>query len=135
VIAARYDYVLDTSAILVVLLNEPESTRTTEVLRSGRDEGARIALPFLALMEIEYKLLRQMAPSDTELALQTVAEWPATIAESDEAWRRRAARVKARGGLSLADSWMAALALIHDAELVHKDPEFDSVPGLRSVRL
>jgi hypothetical protein len=30
---------------------------------------------------------------------------------------------------------MAALAVLEDAELVHKDPEFDAVPGLRAVRL
>ena len=46
-----------------------------------------------------------------------------------------AARVKASGQLSLADAWMAALALLHDAQLVHTDPEFDNVAGLRSVKL
>jgi predicted nucleic acid-binding protein len=46
-----------------------------------------------------------------------------------------AAEVKSRGGLSVADAWIASLALLHDAELVHKDPEFDAVEGLRAHRL
>jgi predicted nucleic acid-binding protein len=45
------------------------------------------------------------------------------------------ARIKAWGRISLADAWVAALALLNDAELVHKDPEFDSVLGLRALKL
>ena len=50
-------------------------------------------------------------------------------------WGSQAAEIKARGGLALGDAWIASLALIHGAELVHKDPEFDRVEGLRSIRL
>ena len=46
-----------------------------------------------------------------------------------------AARIKGGGQLSLADAWMAALALLRDAQLVHQDPEFDNVADLRSVKL
>ena len=35
-----------------------------------------------------------------------------------------AARLKANGGLSVADSRIGATAIIHNAVLVHKDPEF-----------
>lgn len=53
----------------------------------------------------------------------------------DPEWRKAAARLKARAGLSLGDAWNASLALLLDAELVHKDPEFDDVKGLKSLRL
>lgn len=86
-------------------------------------------------MEIEYKLLRQLGKGAVELSLQTVSNWPTTVVESDEGWRRRAAHIKSDGKLSLADAWIAALALMLNAELVHKDREFDAVPGLRSIRL
>jgi predicted nucleic acid-binding protein len=46
-----------------------------------------------------------------------------------------AAEVKSRDGLSVADAWIASSALLHDAELVHKDSEFDAVQGLRSYHL
>ena len=58
-----------------------------------------------------------------------------SVIESNPGWGVLAADVKSRGGLSLADAWIASLALMHDAELVHKDPEFDRVEGLRSFRL
>jgi predicted nucleic acid-binding protein len=35
-----------------------------------------------------------------------------------------AARLKAKGGLSVADSWIGATAIAREATLVHKDPEF-----------
>ena len=46
-----------------------------------------------------------------------------------------AARIKAGGGLSVADAWIAATALHHQAVLVHKDPEFDRLGHLRLERL
>jgi len=43
--------------------------------------------------------------------------------------------VKAKTSLSVADAWIASLALLHQAELVHKDPEFESVPDLPMTKL
>jgi predicted nucleic acid-binding protein len=48
---------------------------------------------------------------------------------------KRAAEVKATPPLSLADAWIAAAALELDAILVHKDPEFECLPGLKEERL
>jgi predicted nucleic acid-binding protein len=47
----------------------------------------------------------------------------------------RAAQLKAVGGLSVADAWIAATALLRGARLVHKDPEFDTVQKLQHERL
>ena len=47
----------------------------------------------------------------------------------------RAASIKASHPLSLADAWIAATALELGATLVHKDPEFESLPALIEERL
>jgi len=47
----------------------------------------------------------------------------------------RAAEIKASVPLSFADAWIAASALELDAVLVHKDPEFEQVEGLKQERL
>ncbi|MHB8167515.1 MAG: PIN domain-containing protein [Sulfuricella sp.] len=47
----------------------------------------------------------------------------------------RASSIKAVHPLSLADAWIAASALELGATLVHKDPEFESLPGLIEERL
>lgn len=129
-------YVLDTSAVLAVLLAEPGYEKATELLAPADSDGGQdILLPFMALMEIQYRLLRDLPPGDALAAVRLVEAWPARLVESNPLWRQRAAEVKSRGGLSVADAWIASLALLHDAELVHKDPEFDTVEGLRSYRL
>ena len=127
--------VLDTSAIMAVLEDEPERAKVTEMLANARGGSGTIYAPFVALMEVEYKLLRRVGLERTEAAMSLLEGWPVQIVESNPSWRRQAAAIKSRGHLSLADAWMAGLAMLLKAELVHKDPEFDSVPGLKSARL
>ena len=129
-------YVLDTSAVLAVLLAEPGYEKVTDLLAlADRNGGPDILLPFMALMEMQYRLLRDLPSGDAQAAVRLVEAWPAEVMESSPPWRQRAAEVKSRGGLSVADAWIASLALLHDAELVHKDPEFDAVEGLHSRHL
>jgi len=120
---------------MTVLEDEPETAVVLELLERARRGGAVISLPFLAMMEVEYILLRRLRSEAAAAALSALDNWPVTIMESNEEWRHEAARIKADGGLSLADAWMAALATLSDAQLVHKDTEFDKVGGLRSVKL
>jgi hypothetical protein len=35
----------------------------------------------------------------------------------------------------VADAWICGLARLLDAELVHKDPEYDTVPDLKALQL
>jgi predicted nucleic acid-binding protein len=37
-----------------------------------------------------------------------------------------ASKIKVSGGISVADSWIGATAVVNDATLVRKDPEFES---------
>lgn len=129
------DAVLDTSAIVTVLQGEAGTDKVLDVLGRARRRRLVIYTGFLCVMEVEYGVLRRGGTSAAERALAVVLNWPLTIVESNPDWRHQAAVLKARGGLSLADAWIAALALSLGAELFHKDKEFDSVPGLRSVRL
>jgi len=109
---------------------------------AGADDVQRIVegeepvlLPFMAIMEVAYVLRRVLSPPEVEHTMAALRGWPVIIAESSPEWGRVAAEVKSRGGLSVADAWIASLALLHDAELVHKDPEFDAVEGLHSRHL
>lgn len=128
-------YVLDTSAILAVVLGESPGRVVLDLLHRARRHRASIRLPFIALMESEYKLLRRFRPEEVRGLLATLKGWPAELVESSEEWRHEAARIKSMGGLSVADSWIAALAILSDAQLVHGDTEFERVSGLKSVRL
>jgi predicted nucleic acid-binding protein len=111
-----------------MLQNRPFDQEVHELSR-------RVYVAFIALMEFEYQARRRYGPDGTERALRAIQAWPVEVPESDPEWRRAAARLKTRAGLSVAHAWIAALALRLDAELVHKDPEFDRVEGLRHLRL
>lgn len=134
-------YVLDTSALLTVFYEEDGASRVLEILEFAtqdpdpEEEGSKIYLPFMAMMELEYLASRRFEASVVDQALRMVGAWPVERVESSPEWGSRAARVKKGAGLSVVDAWNAALALTRDAELVHKDPEFDRVEGLRHVRL
>jgi predicted nucleic acid-binding protein len=130
------NFVLDTSAILAAFRGEPGNEEVRRVLRAAEASGdTTIYVPFVALMEVEYQFLREMSEDDTEYWLNVALNWPIRVLESTPEWRHKAAQVKAPGKVSLADAWVAALALDLDAELVHKDPEFDRVDGLKALRL
>jgi len=128
-------FVLDTSAILTLLNDEDGQEEVISLLDQARDGAAVIYLPFMALMELEYLLLRKASHEETQYLLALVQAWRLQKVESDETWGHRAAKVKAVTSLSVADAWIAALALLHDARLVHKDPEFEGVPGLQMLTL
>ena len=124
-------YVLDTSALVSYFKDEPSAGKVELVLR----QPSTSLLPFMAIMELRYVLARTFPPPRVDQIIRTLRASGAPIVESDPAWGAAAARLKARGGLSLADAWIASLALLHDAELIHRDPEFDRVEGLRSYSL
>lgn len=130
-------YVLDTSAILSVLYYEDGAAEVMKLLDAATSfpQDTLVFVPFIALMETEYQLLRRLNLVEAQETLLLVEEWPMQIEESNPQWRHEAARVKAAGRLSLADAWVASLAILRGSELVHKDPEFDRVQGLRALRL
>ena len=124
-------YVLDTSALVAYFKDEPGADMVEPMLR----QPSGFLLPFMTMMELQYVLGRTFPSQQVEEIVVTLRATGAPVVESNPAWGAAAARLKARGGLSLADAWIASLALMHDAELVHSDPEFDQVEGLRSYRL
>ena len=115
----------------MALLFDEEGAATVSDVIYGPD---RVTLPFICLMEVEYRLSR-FKPEILEESLSRIDGWPVDVAESYYSWRRAAARLKAQGKISVADSWAAALALLGDAALVHKDSEFEAVSDLKVVQL
>jgi predicted nucleic acid-binding protein len=120
---------------MAVFEQEGGALEVLEIVEDSREERPRIYLPFMSLMEFEYLTRRNFPAAAADEALRMLRSWPLDRMESFPEWGSRAAWVKSRAALSVADAWNAALALILDAELVHKDPEFDKVPDLKHRRL
>ena len=114
-------YLLDTSAVLTLLEDEPGAQRVEQIIREGQ-----AIIPFLALLEAYYISLQETteATADTRYAL--LKHLPAVfLYDIDEPTLLTAARFKANYHLSLADAIIAAFAVREKAVLVHKDPEFE----------
>lgn len=127
--------VLDTSAVLAMRSDEAGANRVETLLRAARSRRATVLLSFMTRMELLYRIAvdegQEQADSAIRLLDAAGVEWVScepTILEE-------AARMKAGGGLSVADAWIAATAAVRDAVLVHKDREFARVRRVRQERL
>ncbi len=114
-----------------LLRDEADADHVERILNAPE----QVVVPFMAIMELRYRLARELPADRVDYLLEMLVASRVEVPESTPEWGRRAAEVKTNGGLSVADAWIASLALMRDAELVHKDPEFDRVPGLRAMKL
>lgn len=111
-------YVMDTSALLALFEDETGADEVERILVGSGGEAEdppEVYLPFMALMELDYTVLREHGSRARDEAIRLIQTWKATAVESNPRWRYEAARVKASARLSLADAWIASLALLLDA--------------------
>lgn len=127
-------YVIDTSAVLAVLVSGAGADKVVSTLRAAARQEARAMVPFTVMAELELELLRH-APGHIDQVLALVEAWPVEIVESYPQWRHEAVRLQAAFKLPAAIAWAASLALLHSAQLVHQDPAFEAIPGLAGIKL
>jgi predicted nucleic acid-binding protein len=119
----KRSYLLDTSAILTLLDDEPGAARVEQVLREGQ-----ALICAVSLLEVRYLTLRAADRREADVRHALLKRSGATILwELDEPTLLRAAALKADHTLSLADALIAGAAQHHAAVLLHKDPEFDAL--------
>ncbi len=132
-------YVLDTTALITVFDGEPGADVVLRALEEaaaeGQEDATEVYVPFMALMELDYITRQRLGAEEARQVCDLVKAWPIELVQSDEAWRWEAARIKATFAVSLADAWICGLATLLGTALVHKDPEYQAVEGLRSLEL
>lgn len=128
-------YLLDTSALLTLRGDEAGAERVAAIL-SEASAGAVVCHGcFMSLMEVFYRVWKNEGEAAGRSAYAVCLKLPIIWLHESPALLERAASIKARHPLSLADAWIAASALQLDATLVHKDPEFENLPDLLEERL
>jgi predicted nucleic acid-binding protein len=128
-------FVLDTSAVLALRSDEPGARRVEEILRLGSHGKTRVLLSFMSRMEILYRVTASEGEAAARAALRLLDVAGVAWISCEPHILDAAALLKARGGLSVADAWIAATAITKDAVLVHKDPEFARARDVRQERL
>lgn len=129
-------YLLDTSAILAFYQDEPGAS-TIEDLFEKRDKGlVTICVSFMSLFELLYLTISREGSEKAFSLLFQVRNLQMDEVWPDEELLWKAAEIKARGGLSVADALIAASALTKGATLVHKDSEFYCLePNIKTLCL
>lgn len=120
-------YVLDTSAILTLTDQEEGADEVETILDAASADTCRIEVCAISLMELSYIVLREQGEDNAAQLVALVKSWPVIWVYPDEKILLQAAKLKASHRLSLADALIAAVAKLHDATLVHKDPEFEAL--------
>lgn len=119
----RKPHLLDSSAVLALLEDEPGAERVEQLLRQRS-----VLIPFVALIETYQITLQTSSQTEAEHRHALLKALPAEVLwHVDEPTALAAAKLKAQHRLPLADALIAAFALTRDAILVHKDPHFEVV--------
>lgn len=122
---AKERYALDAYALLAFL----EAEKGGELVRNLlQNPGARFYISAVNLGELYYILLRERGTDAAETVLNELSQ-AGNIRVAAATWQRAktAGELKARGGISYADCFAAALAAEKNAWLVTGDPEFRRV--------
>ena len=120
-------YVLDTSAILTLTDQEAGADEVEHILNTALAAACQIEVCSISLMELSYITWREQGEDEAAQLVALVKSWPVTWVYPDEKILLQAAKLKAFHRLSLADALIAAVAKLHHATLVHKDPEFETL--------
>lgn len=133
--ASRLVRVLDTSALLALRGDEAGADRVERLLADAKAGRSTLLASFMTRMELLYVVWRDEGEASARDAVRLVESFPLEWVSCEPAILDRAARIKAAGGLSVSDAWIAATALERDATLVHCDPELEKVAELKQERI
>ena len=113
-------YLLDSSAILAYLLNEPEAARVHTLHQEA-------ALPFIALAELYAAIWLKAGQAKADETIAALRAWQLPWVWAAEQDLLLSGRWRAIYRLGLADSLIAALAALRGLTLVTKDPDFHAL--------
>ena len=113
-------YLLDTSALLAMIEDEPGAERVEDLLRQEV-----VLIPWVVLLEIHYVTARRHDSAEADRRYALLTQVGATVLwYNDERLLLLASHLKAGYQLSLADCLIAAHCSRHGCVLVHRDSEY-----------
>lgn len=127
-------FVLDTSALIAFVQNEPGADTVGKILRRAQEKTCNVLISFITLAELYYIIWQEEGESAAKELIVLVKSLPVSVVESQERITLLAGRIKANYRLSLADAFVAATSSDGSAVLIHKDPELEQVNALVSTK-
>lgn len=123
-------FVLDAWAVLALLQGEePAASRVRDLVESAGSGGAYVALSWINLGEVYYRLGRARGQAEAERAVDLLRRSGVHLLLVDEDTVLAAARLKMRHPVAYADAFALAAAQAQGATLVTGDPELLALKG------
>jgi predicted nucleic acid-binding protein len=122
--------VLDSSALLTLWNDEVGSEVVENILHSGE----KIYISFMSLMECRYRLWKNISFEESDRFSTHLELLPLEIIWVNQDIFEKAIEIKATKNLSVCDSWIIATAILTGSLLIHKDPEFEQVNDLVTLK-
>ena len=117
-------FILDTSALLALRSDESGADRVQTLCLQAQRGQCQLLVSFMTRMELLYCVWREEGEAPAREAIRLLDSLAIEWVTCEPAILEMASRLKARAGLSVADSWIGATAIVREATLIHKDPEF-----------
>lgn len=126
--------VLDSSAVLALLFDEPAAEVVEEILAKAADGKNEVLINVVNWAEVLYKVNQIQGKAGIAATKQLESESTLKIVDVNCELAEDAALLKAEYSIPLADSFCAALALKHKAVLVTGDTDFKPLErGLKKI--
>jgi predicted nucleic acid-binding protein len=116
--------VFDSWALLAFLEDEPSAGKVEDLITQANESRGRLLISAVNLGEIWYSLARSRSEKAADQAVEEITRLGFKVIDADWPLTRQAASFKARYRLAYADCFAAALAKIHQCQVVTGDPEF-----------
>jgi ribonuclease VapC len=116
--------ILDAYALMAFFEDEPGADAVRQIIQSAFEKGDSLMMPVVNLGEVWYAIARSNSPDVADRYVDEIHSMGIEVVNADWALTRQAAIFKARGNISYADSFAAALATLKNAQLVTGDKEF-----------
>ncbi|MBN1452188.1 MAG: type II toxin-antitoxin system VapC family toxin [Anaerolineales bacterium] len=116
--------VFDSFALMAFLQDEPGAQIVEDLILDAQQGNVKLAICVVNLGEIWYSISRTTSTETAENYIQQIQSMPIEIVDVDWILTRQAASFKAKGNISYADCFAAALAKIREGEVVTGDKEF-----------
>jgi predicted nucleic acid-binding protein len=130
----QLDAVLDTSAIICLLEDEPGADLVEQKVAAAEAGKIKLGASFVSLTEAFYVTHLSQGKPRAEEFVAVIKSWPMDIIYPDGSLCFAAGEIKATHSVSLADAFVAATAQLTSAILIHKDPEFEPLKGTISLQ-
>lgn len=116
--------VLDSWAIMAFLEDEPSGERVADLIADAAEQRTAVLMSVINVGEVWYTVARRRSTREADQTLRWLGEIGIVVIDADMKLTQIAAAYKAKGGISYADCFAAALAKQNKATLITGDKEF-----------